>query len=93
MFRGSLISMIFDKMLKVDVDTLDDSAALTLMSTDVDRITTGLEDFHELWASPIDVEIAAWLLEQQIGWIAVVPIIIALCQLFHLLISHAKLLT
>jgi len=85
--------MIFDKMLKVDVNTLDDSASVTLMSTDVDRITTGLEDLHEIWASPIDVGIAAWLLERQVGWVAVVPIIVALCPLFHLFISYSRLLT
>lgn len=72
--------MIFAKMLNVDVNTLDDSAAVTLMSTDVDKITTSLEDFHEIWASPIEVGIASYILQRQTGTVAAAPIVVALCK-------------
>ena len=43
------------------------SATLTLTSTDVDRICASFETIHEIWANPIEVGIAIWLLERQLG--------------------------
>jgi hypothetical protein len=38
------------------------------MSTDIDRIITGLLNFHELWASPVEIVIALVLLSRSIGY-------------------------
>jgi ATP-binding cassette subfamily C (CFTR/MRP) protein 1 len=82
MARGSRVSMIFSKTLTVSarVNARKGSSTLTLMSTDVQRISRGLEALHEVWASPIEVGIAVWLLERQMGAACIVPSVIALCK-------------
>lgn len=43
------------------------SATLTLITTDVARVTSSLSDIHELWIIPVEVCVAAWLLGRQVG--------------------------
>ena len=50
-----------------------DKAAVTLMSTDIERIRIGLPIIHELWISVIEVAIAVWLLERQVSYAVVGP--------------------
>ncbi|EKV04366.1 ABC transporter, putative [Penicillium digitatum PHI26] len=71
--------------MRLDVGIARDSAALTLMSVDVERISSGLQYVHEVWASPIDIGLALWLLERQLG-LAVVAFasIFILCTLLGL---------
>lgn len=74
--RGSLSSLIFAKITKLDTITSSDHAAVTLMSTDIDGITGGIEDFHELWANIIELCVAMYLLHREIGpafFLAAVP--------------------
>lgn len=54
----------------------DDSAAVTLMATDIDRISSSLENLHEVWALSIEVIIGTYLLERQVGWVCVAPLIL-----------------
>ncbi|KAM5453644.1 hypothetical protein McanCB56680_002853 [Microsporum canis] len=80
MARGGLVGLVYSKTLKIPDGSYDGSAALTLMSTDVDRITTGLQSLHEVWARIVEIAIGMWLLGDQLGAVAVVPIaMIALC--------------
>lgn len=74
--RGSLSSLIFAKIAQLNTITSTDHAALTLMSTDIDGIRGGVEDFHELWASIIELCAAMYLLHREIGaafFLAAVP--------------------
>jgi hypothetical protein len=48
------------------------------MSTDVERISRCLQLFHNFWATPIELGIAVYLLEKQIGAACAVPVILAL---------------
>ncbi|KAF9890446.1 hypothetical protein FE257_005851 [Aspergillus nanangensis] len=85
MMRGSLVPLIYRHTLRLDLGSVKDSAALTLMSVDIERITSGLRYVHEIWASPIDVALAIWLLKRQIGVAAVAPAsIFILCSLVGL---------
>ncbi|GKT57152.1 ABC multudrug transporter [Colletotrichum tofieldiae] len=45
----------------------DRSAPLTLVSTDVRTICKSFEAIHEVWANPIEIGIAIWLLQRQLG--------------------------
>jgi hypothetical protein len=57
-------------------------APVTLMSTDVDRMTMSLTRVMELWAQFIELALGIWLLWRQVGAIAVAPLIITfLCFL------------
>lgn len=53
-------------------------AAVTLMSTDIDRSVEGLVYSNELWACVVEIALGIWLLWRQLGLIAVAPIIIVL---------------
>ncbi|EFE30383.1 uncharacterized protein ARB_02755 [Trichophyton benhamiae CBS 112371] len=88
MLRSSLVPLIYTQTLHLDTSAVRDSAALTLMSVDIERISSGLRYFHELWASPIDIGLALWFLQQQLGVAAVAPAAIFLvCTLSGLLVA------
>ena len=80
MARGALVSLIYARSLKLQAGVYDESAALTLMSTDVDRITMSAEGFLGIWARLIQVAIGIWLLERQLGWICAAPIVVVLSK-------------
>ncbi|KAF7512373.1 hypothetical protein GJ744_001941 [Endocarpon pusillum] len=65
--RGALVSLVHRKTLDTSVVAARASAAVTLMSTDVERIGVGLRLLHEIWASPIDIGVGIYLLTRQLG--------------------------
>jgi ATP-binding cassette subfamily C (CFTR/MRP) protein 1 len=79
--RGGLIALIYDRALQIrDVDAKD-ITAVTVMSTDAERIFRSLLMLHEVWASVMDIGIAIWLLERQIGLASIAPIVVVSCML------------
>ena len=78
MVRGGLICLIFDATLHLDGYTAGESAAVTLMSTDIDRIAQGMELSDNLWAAPIEIGIAIFLLERQLGLACLAPVVITI---------------
>lgn len=50
------------------------------MSTDTQRIADGIKFVHELWATLLEAGLAIFLLQRQVGALAVAPIGIALGQ-------------
>ncbi|KAK3935758.1 ABC multidrug transporter [Diplogelasinospora grovesii] len=77
-FRSGLIAVIHDASLALNASDAKDAAAVTLMSTDVDRIIAGIEMLDVVWATPIEVTVAILMLGRQLGWAAVSPLIIAM---------------
>uniref|UniRef100_A0A093V8Q9 Multidrug resistance-associated protein 1 n=1 Tax=Talaromyces marneffei PM1 TaxID=1077442 RepID=A0A093V8Q9_TALMA len=77
LMRSMLIIAIFEKTLQVNAAVTNDKAAVTLMSTDVDRIVNGLREIHELWANAIQIVIATYLLELELKYACVVPAVVA----------------
>ncbi|KAI1272257.1 P-loop containing nucleoside triphosphate hydrolase protein [Xylaria sp. FL0933] len=79
MIRGGLISIIYRKMLQTQVTKTNESAAVTLMGTDVQRIA---ETFHyllvELVPAFIQLGIATYLLYLQLGAVFVVLLILSI---------------
>ncbi|KAL4747875.1 hypothetical protein BDW72DRAFT_215157 [Aspergillus terricola var. indicus] len=85
MIRGSLVPLMYRQTLRLDLGAVRNSAALTLMSVDIERVASGLRNLHEVWASPVDVALALWLLERQLGVAAVAPAgIFVLCSILGL---------
>lgn len=78
MIRGALTCLIYDKTLMLDPDIANDSAVVTLMSTDIERIMQGLERFDSLWASPIEIGVALYLLERELGLACLAPVVLTL---------------
>jgi ABC-type bacteriocin/lantibiotic exporter with double-glycine peptidase domain len=82
MVRSVLVTEIFQKATKVRMGFDNDSAALTLMSTDMERINVGLRPVHDIWASIIQVALASWMLYNQLGVVFVAPMgVVALCSI------------
>ncbi|OTB04619.1 hypothetical protein M426DRAFT_320734 [Hypoxylon sp. CI-4A] len=79
MARGALASAVYTKTTETKVTAADDSAALTLMSADVERVIRGFLNIHEFWANTIEVGLSCWLLSRQIGAASVAPIVVVAC--------------
>ncbi|POR35992.1 Uncharacterized protein TPAR_03804 [Tolypocladium paradoxum] len=74
MARGCLCSSVFLKTTELSVATVGKSQAVTLMSTDVDRILAGLLNLHEFWAGLVQAALGSWLLFNYLGPSLAVPI-------------------
>jgi ATP-binding cassette subfamily C (CFTR/MRP) protein 1 len=92
-FRGSLVSLLYRGTLPLSSADVRSSSATTLMSADVERVGTGMRYLHEVWASPIDIGLAIWLLERQLGAAAVMPGAIFLRELCLLCVFAVYKLT
>ncbi|KAH8201947.1 hypothetical protein TruAng_003860 [Truncatella angustata] len=57
---------------------LGDTTGLTLMGTDVDRIVLAFRSLHEVWASLLEMFLAIYLLERQLGVPCVMPGVLTL---------------
>lgn len=66
MFRGALVTLIFNRTLELQDGLYDESAAVTLMSTDIERISVSMEMIHEVWAQAIEIVIGIWLLARYV---------------------------
>ena len=77
MMRGGLISLLYNKTTDLGVSAVDPAAALTLMSADIERIYTGWQTIHEIWANVLEVGLAIFLLERQLGAAAAIPVAVA----------------
>lgn len=76
--RAVLVVEVFHKTESLPADGAENTDSITLMSTDVERICKGIKFAHEIWATAIDTGIALFLLERQVGIIAIAPVGIAL---------------
>ena len=72
------MTAIYRKTTEISLTALDNSAAVTLMSTDVERIINGLRLMHEFWANLIQVVIATYLLQRELGVACVAPIAVSI---------------
>lgn len=77
MVRGGLIMLIYQKLIKLPNDGLDDSSAMALMGNDIETLSEKLQDLIvDCWANAITVAIAMYLLADQLGAVCIVPVII-----------------
>ncbi|EAW08899.1 putative ABC transporter [Aspergillus clavatus NRRL 1] len=80
MVRGCLVTTIYRRTLALSTHELEESAAVTLMSTDVEQVMLAVEDTHEVWANVAQIGLAVWLLERQVSWACVAPITVSLAS-------------
>ena len=78
MARGGLISLMFAKTSSLKANAADPATSLTLMSADIERITNGWQTMHEIWANLIEITLAIYLLERQLGAACAIPIGVAI---------------
>ncbi|KAH8202021.1 hypothetical protein TruAng_003776 [Truncatella angustata] len=85
MVRGCLVTAVYTKATEAQVTANEESASLTLMSSDIERIRVGFRTLHDMWASVIEVALASWLLYNQLGVAFLAPIIVVIvCSLVTL---------
>ncbi|KAM0812152.1 putative ABC transporter FUM19 [Seiridium cardinale] len=75
--RSGLIAMVYSKAMRLNLSATDKGSAVTVMSSDIERIVMGLRSVHDIWANVIQVALAAWLLERQTGVAIVAPVVVA----------------
>lgn len=73
-----MVSSLYGKTLTLKTADTQPAAALTLVSTDIETATTGIITLHELWASPIELGVAIYLLNRQLGVACVIPVALAI---------------
>ena len=66
------------KALTLSSEKLFDNAALALVTTDVNRICTSLQRLDDLFATPVEVGVAMFLLQRQVGASCVTPVAFAI---------------
>ncbi|KAF2715991.1 putative ABC transporter [Polychaeton citri CBS 116435] len=76
--RGGVVSLLYAKTLRYKASSSDESAALTLMVTDIEKVMLGFEDIHEIWANLVSVGVATWLLSLRLSWACVAPTVFSL---------------
>lgn len=68
--------MIYRHTTFLKANDVKDSAAITLMGTDVERIAISLKNVHELWVALPEIAVAIYLLSRQVSIASIVPPII-----------------
>lgn len=74
MMRGCLVLLIYQKTTSMSVVAAEDAAAVTLMSTDIERIINGMSKIHESWSTLLQMGVALALLYRQLGIVFIVPL-------------------
>lgn len=74
--RACLCAAIYKKTTEVTTTTATDSASVTLMSSDVERVQEGIRVFHFIWSSLLQIGVGSWLLYPRLGAAFAAPIVI-----------------
>jgi ATP-binding cassette subfamily C (CFTR/MRP) protein 1 len=78
--RGGLVAAIYRKTLSLPSSAASPAAAITLMSTDTERIAGGVTQIHETSASIVELVIAIWLIKRQLGVAVLIPVGFGICR-------------
>lgn len=74
MVRGQLISVLYNKATAISITAADPTSALTLMSADIERIDMGWRTAHDIWANLVEIGVAVYLLQRQLGVACLIPV-------------------
>ncbi|KAL4809627.1 P-loop containing nucleoside triphosphate hydrolase protein [Aspergillus unguis] len=89
MIRGAIVSMVYNKACTLNLNDADPAESVTLMSADIERIVTGWQTFHEMWANPAEIALAVYLLERELGVATVVPVGVSIVALVGCMLCMA----
>lgn len=65
--RGGLIAALIEKSFVQNLFTTSEDTAVTLMSADIEGLTSGVQEIHEVWGCAVDLAISMYLLYREIG--------------------------
>lgn len=66
--------------MSISLSVASDASAVTLMSTDVERIVLGMAKIHDAWSTLIQVACAMYLLYREVGVVFIAPIVLSICK-------------
>ncbi|OHE96342.1 hypothetical protein CORC01_08414 [Colletotrichum orchidophilum] len=78
MMRGCLVLLIYEKTTSMSITSAEEAAAVTLMSTDIERIVNGMSKIHESWSTLLQMAVALALLYRELGVVFIVPLVLFL---------------
>lgn len=78
--RSALIALLHHRTLHVQSERHDNGGPITLMSVDVETLSTLGDMLHETWAYILEVIIGTTLLASQIKWLCLVPLVGVCCS-------------
>jgi ATP-binding cassette subfamily C (CFTR/MRP) protein 1 len=84
MSHMTIVGLIHNRCLTIKDGVFDDSAAVTLMSNDVEQIMFSADLSHELWSQTFELCIGMYLLATELGWVCIVPLLIVVCTLLQI---------
>ncbi|PYH88676.1 putative ABC multidrug transporter [Aspergillus ellipticus CBS 707.79] len=87
MVRGGVVSMIYEKACTLSTKGADPASSVTLMSADIERIVQGWQTMHDIWGNALEISLAIYLLERQLGVSCAVPVAVAIVALVASLIA------
>ncbi|KAB5511355.1 P-loop containing nucleoside triphosphate hydrolase protein [Coniochaeta sp. 2T2.1] len=93
MARAGLVSVIYRKTETVGLRDLDPASSVTLMGADMERVVHGWQTMHEIWANAIEVGVAVYLLERQLGIACVVPVAVSLLSLVGSMVAMNSIMS
>ena len=80
MSNMTIVGLIHNRCFTIKDGVFDDSAAVTLISNDVEQIMFSADLFHELWSQTIELCIGMYLLSREIGWVCIFPLLVVACK-------------
>lgn len=78
--RGTLLGKIYGKTLDLPAKAAAEGAAMTHISADIEVITRGVLEFHDLWLAPFELAFSIyvlWLYIRRSSFFLLVP---AICK-------------
>lgn len=85
--RGGLIALVYRQSLRTRSFESGEATAMALMSTDVERLVSGMLLFHEVWASLVSIAIASWLLGLQLSVACLMPVLLVVGKCSELVLA------
>lgn len=76
--RGCLVGIIYREMLTIRAESANSSSAMSLMSGDVETITLATRCIVDIVPNCIQIGLAMWILNLQIGVAFVAPVLVSL---------------
>lgn len=78
--RGVLVSQILEKTLRLEFSKASERSALSLTTTDIEALVTGLPELHENWVSYVEVAVGIYLLTTVVGRASFLVILPVICE-------------
>ena len=67
MLRGALVTLTYDKTMRLSSNEARKSAAVSVMSTDVEGLETAIVNFNDVWSGLATGGVGLYILSTKIG--------------------------